>query len=404
VTQRAEVGAGGFLRTTDICYDFDFNVPIQVTRKTVGACVPGPRPGFTECTAPDPDEMTIVDIIDAKGNVTEREVRGCDGTSSYSIVRRAEYDAYGRLWKLWSARPEVTRPVELEYHADGTSDRGWLKKVTLPADASAANDVVRTFDDYDDMGNLLKMTDPNGVVTEMTYDEMGRIETRTVKGATTADDRTVRYAYDDHVGYLAEYQLPEQAGTTAMWRLTRDGAHRATDVTDPLGNVSHITYDRTSREERREYRDAGGVTHWSRSYGYEPDFGRLQSISFVSTPLPLPGSPPVSVSVSVPRVETYEYNNNGQTRRVTDSALHATFLYEYDPAGRLSRARKLDSTGATISEVSYDYDSNDRVRTLVAPNLSTYGEVHSDSRVTTSSTSPDTGTWRPTSTTRPATW
>ena len=54
---------------------------------------------------------------------------------------------------------------------------------------------VTNFTSYDNSGRLLSMTDPNGVVTTMTYDVRGRIKTRVVDSATTTFDYITRGLY-----------------------------------------------------------------------------------------------------------------------------------------------------------------------------------------------------------------
>jgi YD repeat-containing protein len=101
---------------------------------------------------------------------------------------------------------------------------------TVPVDAqgrvaaveNAAGHITR-FEDYDVFGNARRVIDPNGVVTETTYDTLGRLLTSTLKGVsgcnTTDDplcatDVVTRRMYAPESGPLAIEIGPRGEATT----------------------------------------------------------------------------------------------------------------------------------------------------------------------------------------------
>jgi YD repeat-containing protein len=92
------------------------------------------------------------------------------------------------------------------------------------------------------------MTDANGLVTTMTYDERGRLKTSSAAGETT------RYDYDG-VGNLAKLTLPD--GTYLSYGY--DAAQRLTSITDSLGNTVAYTLDDLGNRKREDTKDPSGA-------------------------------------------------------------------------------------------------------------------------------------------------
>lgn len=90
---------------------------------------------------------------------------------------------------------------------------------------------LTSFDRYDSNGHVLQTTDPNGLVTTLTYTPRGWLQSRTRGTETTT------YSYD-FAGNLLQVQFPSGETTT----YTYDAAHRLTDITDPDGNHLHTTW------------------------------------------------------------------------------------------------------------------------------------------------------------------
>jgi YD repeat-containing protein len=78
-----------------------------------------------------------------------------------AYVTRYSYDSLARVIQINGPRTDVSDLTAFEYWPDDAgqgNNRGQLKKVTNAAGHAT------TFNDYDAMGNVLSVTDPNGVV------------------------------------------------------------------------------------------------------------------------------------------------------------------------------------------------------------------------------------------------
>jgi YD repeat-containing protein len=106
---------------------------------------------------------------------------------------------------------------------------------------------VTQFTKYDKHGQLLHSVDPNGVVTDNTYDLRQRLTSSTVGGRQTV------YTYDA-AGQLTQLSLPD---TTAI-TYTYDAAHRLTKVTDQAGNSVTYTLDNAGNRTQDQTKDPSG--------------------------------------------------------------------------------------------------------------------------------------------------
>ena len=91
---------------------------------------------------------------------------------------------------------------------------------------------VTTFNTYNAYGQPLTITDPNGVVTTLTYDARERLTSREIGTETTS------FSYWP-IGLVKLVTLPDSSTVG----FTYDGAHRLTTITDGLGNYISYTLD-----------------------------------------------------------------------------------------------------------------------------------------------------------------
>jgi RHS repeat-associated protein len=250
---------------------------------------------------------------------------------------------------------------------------------------------VTTFSNFDAHGRPQRVTDPNGLITDLTYDLRGRLIGRTVGGELAA------YQYDG-VGQLTKITLPD--GSYLIY--TYDAAHRLTHIQDNLGNKIIYTLDaignrtqeqvfdpsntlaqtrnRVFNSLNRLYRELGALSQIT-EYAYDNQgnvtsvknplnhvttnqFDALNRLKQVTDPSPISG------------VTQYAYNGQDQLIQVTDPRGLATG-YTIDGLGNLSQQSSPDSgntvntydaagnlatqTDARGQQTSYTYDALNRI-------------------------------------------
>ena len=171
------------------------------------------------------------------------------------LITRTERDSY--------------RNVVLVEHPDGGIERWGYQAGTSFITEHTDEAQVRSTYAYDSRGNLTKTTQaidtPLERVIEMTYDSVGRMRTRTQKGASVADDAVTTYGYDNYGNVTkitdAENQVAEMTYNVLGNVLSRKDArlHTSTMTYTPggwletsstnLGFISRMTYDKTGNRE-----------------------------------------------------------------------------------------------------------------------------------------------------------
>jgi YD repeat-containing protein len=129
---------------------------------------------------------------------------------------------------------------------------------------------ITQFTRYNAHGQAEEIVDPNGVTTTLTYDLRQRLTSRSTAGETTA------YQYDP-VGQLTRLTLPDGS----FLAYTYDGARRLTDVADSLGNGIHYTLDAAGNRTQEDIRDPQGALVKTLTRAYDA-LGRLQTLTGVA--------------------------------------------------------------------------------------------------------------------------
>jgi YD repeat-containing protein len=139
--------------------------------------------------------------------------------------------------------------------------RGQVKRITNPLGQ------VTQFTRYNAHGQAEEIIDPNGVVTTLTYDLRQRLTSRNVGGETTA------FQYDP-VGSLTRLTQPD--GSYISY--TYDGARRLTEVADNQGNRIAYTLDAAGNRTKEEVFDPQGVLAKTLVRAYDA-LGRMQTLT-----------------------------------------------------------------------------------------------------------------------------
>ncbi|WP_281852236.1 RHS repeat-associated core domain-containing protein [Dyella sp. GSA-30] len=126
---------------------------------------------------------------------------------------------------------------------------------------------VATMVAYDKNGRLVRSQDSNNVITDLTYTPRGWLKTRAIGGATT----TIDY---DAVGNVIK--ITDADGVFIGY--TYDAAHRLTDITDAAGNHIHYTLDAAGNKTKEDTYDSGNTLRRTLSRSYNT-LGQLTGVT-----------------------------------------------------------------------------------------------------------------------------
>jgi len=141
----------------------------------------------------------------------------------------------------------------------------------LASITNAAGQVTQ-FNRYDPAGRVRQMTDPKGVVTDITYTPRGWTSSVTTTAPSIAPF-TTGYVYDD-AGQLKQVNLPD--GTSLGY--DHDAAHRLVGITDTRGNSVTYILDNVGNRTGEEVRDPSGTLQRSISRSFDA-LNRLQQVT-----------------------------------------------------------------------------------------------------------------------------
>jgi RHS repeat-associated protein len=214
---------------------------------------------------------------------------------------------------------------------------------------------VATLVAYDKNGRVVRQSDANGVITDLTYSPRGWLLTRTMRantnGTPSSGDAVTTIGYTPY-GSVAS--ITDADGVTVSY--TYDAAHRLTDITDALGDRIHYTLDAAGNKTQEQTFDPSGT---------------------------------------VRRALSRTYNTLGQLTKVTDGLSHAvfnaTYSDSYDANGNLvhtadalgvQRKQGYDGLNRLVSTIDnyngtdtatqntqsvFAYDANDRLEGVGDP-------------------------------------
>lgn len=258
----------------------------------------------------------------------------------------------------------------------GTIPAGLLARKVSPRGNEQGTDPAdfATVYEYDSDGDLRRVTEPSGLVTEYDHDELGRITEMTVTDSEAQTTATTTYTYDE-VGNLLTETLPlfsdsvsaesHQQRTTNVYDANSNLVE--TTVSDVVGDdddrTTSFVYDLNDREISvtdpengtltRVFDENGNVVSVTDQEGRvtetEYDVRNLPitvtAVDFVDDP----------VASSTPRdlvLSQAEYDAAGRKISETDAEGRVT-SYAYDQADRLTLTERVDHTDAdtTIRDV-----------------------------------------------------
>jgi YD repeat-containing protein len=201
---------------------------------------------------------------DAAGNMLTRTRQattdltgalGFDATTvGTAVTTTFTYNAVGQLLTVTAPRSDVVDRTTYTY--DDTSGN-------LLSIKNAAGHVT-TFDEYDASGRLTKATDPNGIVTRMTYSPRGWLLSTSRKSSDGQLEETSSYTYRPS-GQVETATLPDGAVITYSY----DAAQRLTGISDAAGNTTTYTLDAMGNRKEETISDASGTLAYKITRAYD---------------------------------------------------------------------------------------------------------------------------------------
>jgi RHS repeat-associated protein len=294
---------------------------------------------------------------DGMGNILTKTVTDTTVTPNVARTWTYTYDSYGRVKTADGPRTDVSDVTTYAYYTCTTGHQcGQLETIT---DALGH---VTTFNTYNAHGQPLTITDPNGVVTTLTYDARLRLTSREVGTENTG------YSYYP-TGLLETVTMPD--GSTVKYGY--DPAHRLTDITDTLGNHIHYTLDNMDNRTAENVYDPSGTLRRTHTRVFNALNQLYQDVNAAGT-------------AAVTTTLTYDAQGNLKT---SDAPLNRNTTNYYDALNRL------DQVTAPINEQSYyGYDANDNLASVKDPRALTTTYTHDGFGDVTQLQSPDTATTR----------
>ncbi|OPY67215.1 MAG: putative deoxyribonuclease RhsC [Syntrophorhabdus sp. PtaU1.Bin002] len=337
-------------RTTSYTYTHRTDDPFLLTQATE-----------TKASVVSPGQNRVTTTTyDSYGNPASRTetgyalVNGVPTQKTYTTT--FQYNSLGQLIQINGPRTDVSDVTTLEYYANDPgqgNNRGRLKTVT---DALGH---ATQYASYDANGNVGTITDPNGVITQLTYDQRNRIKTITNQstGALT------QYAYDSR-GNIASIIPPEGNLIDFTYNL----ADRLTTITDILGNRISYQYDVEGNRTGEDIRDPQGTLKKSLAFTFDA-YNRLKRI----------------VNPDFTYTE-YTYDDKGN--RIAARGPKATSTsFTYDALDRLKMMTQPIST-----VTNYTYDTQDHQTSVTDPKGNATEYLVDDFGRRNRTISPDTGT------------
>jgi len=326
-TQRIE-DFGGIARTINTTWHPTFRLPTQIQG-------PGPTINFT---------------YDANGNLTQRQetVSGLGLGGGVTRTWTYTWTSTGLLLTAQGPRTDVNDTTTYTYDALGN----------LATVKNALNQTT-TITAVDARGLPLSVTDPNGVVTNLAYDGVGRVTSITVQGPTPA---TTSFTYDPN-GLLTQAQAPNGVTLTYSY----DAAHRLTGIADSLGDKIVFTLDAMGNRTGSQILSGSAQVLKTSSASFDTISRLLTSVGAAG------------------QTTAYQYDGNSNPTRVTDPRSAVT-QRAFDNLNRLKQV-----TGALNGITSLTHDLLDDITAVADPNGNSTTYSYNGFGEVISIASPDSG-------------
>ena len=313
-----------------------------------------------------PDGSLVPGVLCSKTLQATNDATGAQGLSATPLASsrtwRYTYNENGSVLTIDGPRTDVSDVTAYTYYANDDSDPGKRGNVATITNALGQ---VTSITAYNADGQPLTIVDPNGLTTTLTYDARMRLTSRNVGGELTS------YGYDA-VGQLTRVTLPDGS----FLAYTYDPAHRLTGIADSAGNRIAYTLDAMGNRLKEEVFDPNGVLAQTRSRVFDA-LSRLASDIGAQNQTTSYGYDPngnlTSVVDPLNRPTTNAYDALNHLVRVTDPANGVTG-YGYDGADRLTSV-----TDPRSLTTSYSYDGLANLLVQQSPDTGTTSNTYDES-------------------------
>ena len=368
-TSRTEAAGTANQRTISTTWHATYRLPLTITEPAAAATVGGAAgTRFTQFS------------YDASGNPLQKDVTAPKNDGSGSNETRSWKWTYNTLGQVLTATDPLNQTTTTAYYAatDAASPPRWTMGDVQSITNAAGH--VSTFNEYDANGRMLKMTDPNGLVSTMGYHPRGWLTSRSVDNGSTVE--TTFYSYDD-VGQLTRVVQPDGASLFYAY----DDAHRLVGMSEQqsgasiaangalriqLGNLSGnkilYTLDNMGNRVTEAHYGPSGTLKKQKQRAIDA-LNRLQQDIGGTTYAAAPTS----------AVTQYGYDSNGNLTSSTDPLGRVTGN-QYDALNRLLAV--IDPANGSAAPTLYSFDAaNNLVQVTDPKGLSTrytyngYGNV-----------------------------
>jgi YD repeat-containing protein len=307
----------------------------------------------------EPDSITEPNrttsfTYDTSGNALTKTITDTSVTPNVARTWTYTYDSYGRVLTADGPRTDASDVTKYTYYTCTIGFQcGQLQTVT-----NAAGQVT-TYNTYNVYGQPLTITDPNGILTTLTYDARQRLTSRQTASETTAFDYWP-------TGLLKRVTLSD--GSYLAY--TYDSAHRLTQITDALGNKIVYTLDAMGNRTAEKSYDTSNALHRTHTRVFNTLSQLFKDVTAAGT-----------AAVTT----TFGYDNDGNQTSIA-APLSRSTANAYDELNRLNQI-----TDPANGLTQFGYDANDNLTSVTDPRgLATVYSYNGFGDLKTQA-SPDTG-------------
>jgi RHS repeat-associated protein len=331
-TSRTEAAGTSVARTITTQWNPSYRVPALIT---------------------EPNRTTTLSY-DSSGNLLSKTITDATVTPNVSRTWTYTYNTYGQVLTAQGPRTDVNSTRTYTYYSCTSGTQcGQVQTVTDELGH------VTTFNTYYAHGQPLTITDPNGVVTTLTYDARERLTSRSKAGETTS------LAYYP-TGLLKTVTLPDGS----FLQYTYDGAHRLTQITDGLGNQIVYTLDGMGNHIADSVYDPSNALALARNRVFNSLDEFYQQVGSAGT-----------AAVTT----TFGYDSNGNQTSI-GAPLSRNTANQYDALNRLIQ---ITDPGSGVTH--FHFDAEDDLTSVVDPRSLTTSYAYDGFGDLIQQTSPDTG-------------